>query len=104
MRSTGTLCEVAGDGRELLALERDVDQAAHGATRPDAARVPRALRLDDAAQVAARRLVERRRGQRVAEAEHGRAPFLGVGEEIELRVLDELGEPGDGLVDAARAP
>ena len=43
--------KVAGDRRELLALERDVDQPAHGAPRPDAARVPRSLRLDDAAQV-----------------------------------------------------
>ena len=64
-------------------------------------RVPRPLRLDDAPQVAAGRLVDGRRGERVAEPEDRRAPLLGVGEEIELGVLDQLREPGDGLVDPA---
>ncbi len=94
--------QIARDCGEFLALERDVDESPRRAPRPDAVRVPGALGLDHATQVRPGRLVQRRRRQRVAEAKDRGASLLGVREEVELRVLDELGEARDGFVDPAR--
>ena len=78
-------------------LERDLDEATHGASRVRTVLFPRALLGDRPAQVRARRVVDARRSERVTEEIERGATFLRLGDEVELGVLDHLGHLRDRL-------
>jgi hypothetical protein len=66
--------------------------------RPDV--LPSSFRFDQATKVHPGGIEDARGGKSITQTEYGRAALLAIGEKLELRMLDELGEASDCFIDS----